>query len=441
MNQPRRCLAAALPKQVFTLLGTLPVLAFCLLPSAATPAGERIGAAQFGGGRFRDVSPPVCVCFVGRFARDPSAKKGNTPGISVAGFNDGAHHWRRIRDTSRFIQPLPDQATYAPDQVDGIVGNILLFQRANGGWPKDYDYLAVLTSEQVAVVRATRDRTDTSFDNHNTHSQVDYLAGAYTAFGNETWREACVRGFDFLLAAQLTNGGFPQRFPDAKGYAAHITFNDGVMIGILNVLKDAADGARHWQWLDAKRRERARNAVGRGVECILNCRIKTPAGRIGWCQQHDEKTFEAASARTFELASCCPQDTTEIVRFLMRLDSPDERVVKAVDEAVVWLRKTRLVGIRVERVPAKSETFERHTADFDTVVVADPNAPPLWARHYDIDSDRPIFASRDGIKRYDLAEIGRERRTGTRWYGNWPLQLIRVEYPGWREKHRPKIGS
>lgn len=358
------------------------------------------------------------------------------PPISIAGFLDSRQHWRTIRDATRFIQPLPDQATYTPGQVEEIVGNILLFQRANGGWPKDYDYLAVLTPEQIAAVRVTHDRTDTSFDNHNTHSQVDYLARAHSAHGNEEWRAACLRGFDFMLAAQLANGGFPQRYPNPKSYSAHITFNDGVMIGILNVLKDAADGAPQWKWLDAERRDRARQAIGRAVECILNCQIKTPTGRTGWCQQHDEKTFEAASARTFELASCCPQDTTEIVRFLMRLDSPDERVVKAVDDAVAWLRKVQLGGIRVQRVPAKVETFERHTADFDTIVVADPNAPPLWARHYEIGTDRPIFASRDGIKRYTFAEIDRERRTGTLWYGNWPLPLIQTEYPRWREKQQ-----
>lgn len=445
MNQHRRCSSAALPNHVCVVLWALSCPALGLSQPAATTAGETriqfIDERRPEGDRPRDRSSPRPAPSENRLSLNESTKKGSAPGISTAGFNDGAHHWRRIRDSSRFIQPLPDQASYAPDQVEEIVGNILLFQRANGGWPKDYDYLAALTPEQVAAVRATHDRADTSFDNHNTHSQVDYLARAYAAYGNDSWRAACLRGFDFLLAAQLTSGGFPQRYPNPKSYSAHITFNDGVMIGILNVLKDAADGAPHWQWLDGDRRERARQAVGRAIDCILDCQIKTPAGRTGWCQQHDEKTFEAASARTFELASCCPQDTTEIVRFLMRLDSPDERVVNAVDTAVAWLRKTQLAGIRVQRVPAKSETFERHTADFDTVVVADPNAPPLWARHYEIGSDRPLFASRDAVKRYALAEIDRERRTGTPWYGNWPMQLIQVEYPRWREKHRAANGT
>ncbi len=227
--------------------------------------------------------------------------KPNRPAIDTALFRDSAHHWRYFRDASRVIQALPDQAAYSPAQVDEIVGNILLFQRENGGWPKDYDYLAVLTPEQIGAVRATRGRADTSFDNHNIHSQVDYLARAYATSGVESWRDACQRGFDFMLTAQLDNGGFPQRYPNPTGYAAHITFNDGVMIGILNVLKDAADGLPHWEWLDADRRRRAQQAVDRGVECILKCQIHSGDEPTGWCQQHDEKTYEAASAANFRV--------------------------------------------------------------------------------------------------------------------------------------------
>lgn len=353
--------------------------------------------------------------------------------IDTSGFRDGAHHWRRIRDATRVIQVLPKQPEYAPHQVREIAANILLFQRANGGWPKDYDMLAVLTDEQKAVLRATHDRTDTSFDNHNSHSQAEYLARAYAALGDENWRDACLRGFDFLLAAQLPSGGFPQRFPNAKGYAANITFNDGVMIGIVDVLQDAAEGAPHWKWLDAARQENAKQSVARAVDCILKCQIRVGGESTGWCQQHDPATFEAASARTFELASGCPQDTTEIVRFLMRQSPPTPEIAAAIDAAVAWLRKTRLNGIVVKSIPAPVENFPRHRANFDIVVEALPSAPPIWARHYEIGTDKPIFASRDGVKKYALSDIDRERRTGSAWYGAWPQALLEVEYPKWRK--------
>lgn len=380
----------------------------------------------------------ACLCMTGVAiaAKDAKTKSSSnaTATIDVSGFHDSIHHWRFIRDESRFIQALPDQPSYAPEQIREIATNILRFQRENGGWPKDYDMTAILTEEQKAKVLATRNNTDTSYDNGNLHSQVAYLARAYALLKEPAWRAACEHGLDFILASQYPNGGFPQRFPKPKDFHAHITFNDYVMIGCLNMLKDAADDQPQFAWLPSAKRDEVRDAVRRGTECILKCQIRVENQLTGWCQQHDEKTYAAKPGRTFELASICPQDTTEIVRFLMRFDQPSPEITQAVHTAVAWLSKVKLSGVRVDKVKAPAETFQRHTADFDKVLVQDPTAPSLWARHYEIGTNVPVFAGRDAVKKYALAEIERERRTGTPWYGNWPQKLIEKEYPKWREK-------
>jgi PelA/Pel-15E family pectate lyase len=118
----------------------------------------------------------------------------------------------------------------------------------------------------------------------------------------------------------------------------------------------------------------------------------------------------------------------------MRIEAPDERIVESIEDAVAWLRRVQLHGVRVQRIPAPETDYGNHTENFDIVVVADDAVPPIWARHYEIESDRPVFAGRDAIKRYSLNEIERERRTGTPWYGNWPTELIEREYPLWRKK-------
>ena len=107
------------------------------------------------------------------------------------------------------------------------------------------------------------------------------------------------------------------------------------------------------------------------------------------------------------------------------------------ESAVAWLQRVTLRGVRVERVAAPPVEFFRHKTDFDVVVVKDQNAPPLWARTYEVGTDRPIFASRDGVKVYSLAEVDRERRTGSGWYGSWPRQLIENEFPAWRAAVQP----
>ena len=64
-------------------------------------------------------------------------------------------------------------------------------------------------------------------------------------------------------------------------------------------------------------------------------------------------------------------------------------------------------------IPAPSEKI---SANFDTVVLEDKQAKATWARHYEIESNRAFFAGRDGIKKFSLAEIERERWTGSQWH-------------------------
>ena len=374
----------------------------------------------------------VCVSWLGMsIARAQSETEALRP-IALNSFGSCISHWRNLRDENRFIHVEENQPSYQASQVTEIVQNILLFQRADGGWPKDYDVTAVLTPEQRARVMGTRNREDASYDNNNLFSQVEYLARAVHQIDVPEWRLGCEKGVDFIFRSQYSHGGFPQRFPKPHSYHAHVTFNDGVMIGILRVLQDAGNAAPHFQWLDQTRRKLAREAVERGIACILRCQIRTEGELSGWCQQHDEKTFAPRSARTFELASICPQETTAITRFLMAQQNPSPELVHSVDAAVAWLQRVALKGIRVEKVASTPESFLRHDTDFDVVVVNDSQAEPLWARHYEIGTDRPVFAGRDGVKKYALAEIERERRTGTPWYGGWPRALLESEYPRWK---------
>ena len=354
--------------------------------------------------------------------------------IDTSEFGDSAHHWRGIKQPERIMQANADQPSHAPTQIREIADNVLLFQRDNGGWIKDYDMLAVLTEEQKKLIRDTHANTDTSYDNHTTHPQVEYLARAFVALGDAKYRDACVRGIEFMLASQYANGGFPQWWPKKGEIARRITFNDGVMIGILNVLKDAADAAPHFAWLGEPVRGRAREAVARGTDCLLKMQIASAGGRSGWGQQHDEVTLETVGARTFELPCVSPADTTEVVQFLMRFEKPSPEIVRAIESAVAWLKKVQLNGIRVERVKAPRAEFARHDTDFDVIVVQDEKAPPLWARTVEPGTDRPIFASRDGKKVYSLAEVDRERRTGSGWYVVNPRNLLQRDYPKWQAR-------
>ena len=70
----------------------------------------------------------------------------------------------------------------------------------------------------------------------------------------------------------------------------------------------------------------------------------------------------------------------------------------------------------------------------DRVVKNNPAAKPMWARFYEIETGRPIYAGRDGVKKFSLAEIEHERRNGYSWLSYWPETLLAKEYPAWKTK-------
>ena len=118
-----------------------------------------------------------------------------------------------------------------------------------------------------------------------------------------------------------------------------------------------------------------------------------------------------------------------IVRVLMSIQHPSPEVIAAVEGAVAWFKAAQLNGIRALELPdAESPTGT------NVVVEMDSTAPPLWARFYEIGTNRPIYADRDGLIRYNIADIGYERRNGYRWLGNWPQKLLDKDYPAWRRK-------
>ena len=158
-------------------------------------------------------------------------------------------------------------------------------------------------------------------------------------------------------------------------------------------------------------------------------------GRLtAWCAQHDEVTLEPRKARTYEHPSLSGMETVGLTRFLMgRPDSREPRLATAIEAAIAWLKSAQLTGWRLEQRQAPGTP-----RGWDRVMVhdpiQDPKAPPLWARFYDIHTNRPIYSGRDGIIKERLEDIEYERRTGYAWVGDWPRALVEVEYPRWRRK-------
>lgn len=162
--------------------------------------------------------------------------------------------------------------------------------------------------------------------------------------------------------------------------------------------------------------QQARASFDKGIGCILKTQIRVDGKPTVWCAQHDEHTFAPAPARAYELASFSGAESASIVALLMSIPHPSPEIVAAVKGAVAWFETHAVKDIRVERVPDGSPKGDAR------VVSAPGNV--LWARFYDLETGKPFFCGRDGVKHATLAEIEKERRGGYSWYTNAPQRVL-----------------
>lgn len=320
---------------------------------------------------------------------------------------------------------------YGSDEAVRIADNVLLYQRNTGGWPKNIDMARVLTEVEKAGLASQKPEIDSTIDNSATYTQTAFLARVYTAKKLERHKDAFLKAVDYLLKAQYDNGGWPQYYPTHPGYYTHITYNDNAMIGVMRLLRDIVRKKPAYLFVDEDRRLKAEKAVEKGIECILKTQVAVEGKRTVWCAQHDEVTLAPAPARKFEPVSLSGYESVGIVRFLMGIEHPDERVVAAIESAVAWFERSKINGIRWVEKPDAAKLH-----GFDRVVVKDTSAGPLWARFYEVKTNRPIFIGRDSVIKYDVAEIEDERRNGYRWYVDEPAELLNKDYPAWQKKWR-----
>ena len=113
----------------------------------------------------------------------------------------------------------------------------------------------------------------------------------------------------------------------------------------------------------------------------------------------------------------------------MSLDKPTPSVKKAITSAVAFLDSIKIRDLTIENIEDKTQASGK-----DRVVKEDKNAPIIWARFYDLETHKPYFCGRDGIKKTALKDIENERRIGYSWYGNWGLKLIEKEFAQWQLK-------
>ena len=109
--------------------------------------------------------------------------------------------------------------------------------------------------------------------------------------------------------------------------------------------------------------------------------------------------------------------------FLIRQPTPTPKMVAAVRAASAWFEKTKLRDVEFKAV-----------VDEGRQLVSAPGKGPIWARYYQIGTDRSIFGDRDQTIHDDVNELSKERRNGYSWFGERPKRSLE-QYVRWSQTY------
>ena len=326
---------------------------------------------------------------------------------------------------------MPD-AWYASNEAKHVAENVLLTQKAIGGWEKNKPYHHPMDAGEKAKYLKTREDIGATFDNDATITELRFLANIYSQSRDERYKQAFEKGINYILKAQYNNGGWPQFYPVRKGsvaYSGHITFNDDAMVNIMRFLKEMLSNDPAFQsiQLTDNKKGKIQEAYDKGIACFLNTQIVVKGEPTAWCAQHDSVSLAPAKARSYELPSFSGSESVGIVLMLMEIENPSDKVKASINDAVKWFEDHHVGRLRVD-------TQTMPDGSKDRIVVEDETAPLHWGRFYDLETEKIFFCDRDGIKKNAITEIGHERRNGYSWYTRAPKQLLE-KYPEWKKRN------
>ncbi|WP_228388253.1 pectate lyase [Chryseobacterium sp. CBo1] len=314
---------------------------------------------------------------------------------------------------------------------DTLAEKMLVYQLPNGGWGKrtsdkqNVDYTKKIDPKLLKIIKAT-DNDFATIDNSATSKEINGLIKAYQTTKNPAYLKSAEKGIEYLLSMQYENGGFPQYFPNSAIYRKQVTYNDNAMINALNILYNIAEGKEGFDVVDLKLKEKSKIAVQKGLQCILKTQVVQNGKLSIWADQYDEKTLKPEKARAFEPVSLATGESVHIILFLMKQNLTPE-IEKSIRAAVKWFDESRIKGYTyaVSRESGKAIR-----------TLSKKEGSSVWARFYDIPTNKPIFGDRDGSVKFNYEEVSEERRMGYSWYNEAGTKLIESDFPKWLKKNK-----
>lgn len=278
-------------------------------------------------------------------------------------------------------------------------------QLESGGWTYSIDFSPQWRRKwyrradkgKLSPEEASRRRNWTTFDDDTTQSALRFLMRLVKLIGSprderdQRIRDAMEYGLEGILRAQYPNGAWPQGYdgreyrpeehpkkrawipkewprrpPKGRRYRLYYTFNDGAIPNCILTLLEAYRLFGRDEFLEAARR---------GGDFIILSQLPDP--QPGWAQQYDFD-MKPAWARKFEPPALSSAESAQAIRALLELylETGEERYLKPIPPAIEWLKRSQI-------------------------------GPGLWARFYELGTNRPIYFTRDYKLTYDDGDLPR----------------------------------
>lgn len=322
-------------------------------------------------------------------------------------------------------------ATFSAQVKDTLAEKMMVYQLPNGGWgkhmsnKKEVDYKKKIDPKLLKIIRAG-DNNLATIDNNATSKEINGLICAYSTTKNPAYLKSAEKGIEYLLSMQYENGGFPQYFPNSAIYRKQVTYNDNAMINVLTILYNISEGKEGFDAVSSQLKEKSKVALQKGIACVLKTQVLQNGKLSIWADQYNEATLVPEKARAFEPMSLATGESVNIVKFLM-LQPLTPEIEKSIKSAVQWFKESKIDGYTYN-VSRESEKAIR--------TLSKKEGSAVWARFYDIPTNKPVFGDRDGSVKFNYEEVSEERRMGYSWYNEAGTKLIENEFPKWLKRNK-----
>ncbi|MCX8524271.1 pectate lyase [Chryseobacterium formosus] len=322
-------------------------------------------------------------------------------------------------------------SAFSAQVKDTLAEKMMVYQLPNGGWgkhnsdKKNVDYTKKIDAKLLKIIKAN-DNDLATIDNNATSKEINGLVKAYGTTKNPAYLKSAEKGIEYLLSMQYENGGFPQYFPNSAIYRKQVTYNDNAMINALTILYNVAEGKEGFDAVGQKLKEKSKIAVQKGLDCILKTQVMQNGKLSIWADQYNEVTLVPEKARAFEPMSLATGESVGILKFLMMQPVTPE-IEKSIRFAIQWFDESRIKDYTYQ-VSREGEKAIR--------TLSKKEGSSVWARFYDIPTNKPVFGDRDGSVKFNYEEVSEERRMGYSWYNEAGTKLIENDFPKWLKKNK-----